>query len=74
EETTDFTVYLHADDLTLLRECNPSMLNTVPGRQKTRFQTSPEVARGGCMVQTRFGIVDARRETRAELVRQSLAL
>jgi flagellar biosynthesis/type III secretory pathway protein FliH len=37
-----------------------------------RFQPSPEVTPGGCLVQTRFGVIDARRETKLELIRQSL--
>jgi flagellar biosynthesis/type III secretory pathway protein FliH len=37
-----------------------------------RFQASSEVARGGCLVETRFGIVDAGRETKMALIRQSL--
>jgi flagellar biosynthesis/type III secretory pathway protein FliH len=37
-----------------------------------RFHDSPEVGRGGCLVQTRFGAIDARRETKLELIRKSL--
>jgi flagellar assembly protein FliH len=42
------------------------------GAEKTRFEGSPEVTRGGCMVQTRFGIVDGRRETKFARLRECL--
>jgi flagellar biosynthesis/type III secretory pathway protein FliH len=34
--------------------------------------SSTEVSRGGCVVQTRFGVIDARRETKLELLQESL--
>lgn len=37
-----------------------------------RFAGSSEVTRGGCLVQTRFGVIDARRETKVEQIRQAL--
>ena len=72
EDSAEFHVYLHADDLALLQKCNSPVLLPGPGNEAVRFQTSPEVTRGGCLVQTRFGVVDARRETKLELIRQSL--
>jgi flagellar biosynthesis/type III secretory pathway protein FliH len=33
-----------------------------------------EVTRGGCFVQTRFGIIDARRETKMNQLRQTLSV
>jgi flagellar biosynthesis/type III secretory pathway protein FliH len=38
-----------------------------------RFHDSAQVSRAGCLVQTRFGAIDARRETKLEAIRQSLA-
>ena len=72
EESAEFHVFLHADDLALLQKCNSPVLLPGPGNEAVRFQASPEVTPGGCLVQTRFGIVDARRETKLELIRQSL--
>jgi flagellar assembly protein FliH len=72
EESAEFHIYLHADDLALLQKCNSPILLPGPGNEAVRFQPSPEVTRGGCLVQTRFGVVDARRETKLELIRQSL--
>jgi flagellar assembly protein FliH len=72
EESSEFHVYLHADDLALLQKCNSPVLLPGPGNEAVRFQASAEVTRGGCLVQTRFGVIDARRETKLELIQQSL--
>ena len=72
EESTEFHVYLHADDLALLQKCNSPVLLPGPGNEAVRFQASTEVMRGGCLVRTRFGVVDAGRETKLALIRQSL--
>jgi len=42
------------------------------GAQEFRFLSSPEVTRGGCLVQTQFGTVDARRETKFDLLQRTL--
>jgi len=73
EQNAEFDVLLHADDLALLRQCNSPILLPAPGNGSIRFHSSAEVSRGGCLVRTRFGAIDARRETKLELVRQSLA-
>jgi flagellar assembly protein FliH len=72
EAGQDMVVLLHAEDLGLLEKANDPMLLTTIGGEKIRFQASPELTRGGCLVQTRFGTMDARRETKFELLKQSL--
>ena len=72
EESTELHICLHADDLALLQRCNSAMLRPGPGNEALRFDASPEVTRGGCLVRTRFGVVDARRETKMDLIRRSL--
>lgn len=72
EEATEFFIQLHPEDLALLQRQSSSVLNAGTGEQKFHFHGSTEVGRGGCLVQTRFGIIDARRETRLETLRQSL--
>jgi flagellar biosynthesis/type III secretory pathway protein FliH len=44
----------------------------LPETGPLRFSGAAEVTRGGCIVQTRFGLVDARRETKMEQLRQAL--
>ena len=73
EENTEFHVYLHPDDLDLLRRANSDLLESQPGAQPAFFHAAPEVSRGGCLVRTRFGVMDGRRETKLELLKKSLA-
>jgi flagellar assembly protein FliH len=73
QESTEFDVFLHADDLALLKECSSPVLLPGPGNESMRFHSSSEVSRGGCLVETRFGLIDARRETKLALMRQCLA-
>ena len=72
EESTEIQIFLHADDLALLQRNNSSVLLPGPGNEAMRFSASAEVTRGGCLVETRFGVIDACRETKLKLIRQSL--
>jgi flagellar assembly protein FliH len=73
EDTADFTVQLHPDDLALLERTNSPLLLPQGAQERVRFQPSAHVSRGGCLVQTRFGVIDARRETKIEILRQALS-
>ena len=72
EETAEIAIQLNPDDLALLRKHNSPILNGVPEAGPLRFTSSADVTRGGCLVQTRFGLIDARRETKMEQLRQAL--
>jgi flagellar assembly protein FliH len=72
EGTTRMTVRLHPSDLELLQKSGSPLLSGAEGSDEVRFLGSPEVARGGCLVQTRFGTVDARRETKFDLLKRNL--
>ena len=73
EDTAEIIIQLHPDDLALLRQHNSPVLEGLPETGPLRFIGSAEVTRGGCIVQTRFGLVDARRETKMEQLRTVLA-
>jgi len=71
ESTAEITVLLHPEDLALL----PQPAEQVTGQAESgplQFAASPEVSRGGCLVRTRFGVIDARRETKVKQLRQTL--
>ena len=72
EDSAEIAVHLHPDDLALLRKHQSPILQGLPETGPLKFVSSSEVTRGGCMVHTRFGLLDARRETKIEQVRQSL--
>ena len=72
EGTAQFTVRLHPADLELLQNSDSPLLAGGDGVKDFRFLCSPEVTRGGCLVQTHFGTVDARRETKFDLLQRTL--
>ncbi len=71
EENAEFHVKLHPSDLDLLVKAESPLL-TSSATTKVHFQPSPDISRGGCIVQTKFGVIDARRETKLDLLRTSL--
>lgn len=73
EDAAELNVQLHADDLALLQKINSPLLLPQGGRESIHFHSSPQVTRGGCMVQTRFGVIDARRETKIEILKNTLS-
>ena len=73
EVTTQMTIRLHPADLELLQNAESPLLKQDAEGSEIRFLPSSEVTRGGCVVQTRFGTVDARRETKFDLLKRSLA-
>jgi len=72
EDATEITVQLHPDDLALLRKNNSAALTSPPDGGSLRFVGSKEVTRGGVLLQTRFGLIDARRETKMEQIKETL--
>ena len=72
QDTAEIQVQVHPDDLALLRQHQAAILNGLPESGPLRFVPASDVGRGGCVIQTRFGLIDARRETKIEQLRQSL--
>lgn len=72
EQTSNLTVLLNPMDYELLQQANAPLLLNEAGGERLKFQTSAQVTRGGCLIQTSFGVVDARRETKLEALKQSL--
>ena len=73
EQSTNLTVLVNPMDYELLQQANAPVLLTEVGGQRLKLQPSPQVTRGGCLVQTHFGVIDARHETKLEALKQSLA-
>jgi flagellar assembly protein FliH len=70
-----FTVHLHPRDLDLLREA-PQLASwldgSAPGAGAPRWVADPEVPRGGCLITSADGTLDARLESQLEALRQLL--
>ncbi|HZR17980.1 MAG TPA: FliH/SctL family protein [Verrucomicrobiae bacterium] len=73
EDSAELTVQLNPEDLALLRKHGSSVLEGMLDKGPLRFVASGEVTRGGCLVQTRFGVIDARREVKFEQLAQALS-
>lgn len=74
QDTAEIAVQLHPDDFALLRKHKSPLLKDSPETGPLRFAASAEVSRGGCIIQTRFGLVDALRETKIEQLRKAVNL
>lgn len=71
-DTAEVTIRLHPEDLALLQRHGSPLLEGSGETGPLRFVAAPEVGRGGCVVVTRFGFIDARRETKLEQLRQAM--
>ena len=74
QDTAEISIRLHPEDLALLQKHQSPVLGGLPETGPLRFSGSPEVTRGGCIVHTRFGLIDALRETKLEQLRKAANL
>lgn len=72
EDGSSVRVQLHADDLALLKKEGSEILEDDGDTGALAVEVSSEVSRGGCILRTRFGDIDARREIKIEQVKQAL--
>jgi flagellar assembly protein FliH len=72
EDTTHCTILLHEEDLALLKNNQSPILEEFAPEDHVRFSAAEEVTRGGCIIQTHFGVIDARRETKINQLQQAL--
>jgi flagellar assembly protein FliH len=72
EEATELHVYLHADDLALLKEIDSELLTSGSHPPHFHFHVAPGITRGGCLVKTQFGILDASRENKVALLKEAI--
>jgi len=73
EDTAEVVIQLHPEDLALLQKHKSDVLKPPPNSKPLQFSSSAEVTRGGCLLRTRFGVIDARRETKLDQLREALA-
>src|SRR5690606_28023877 len=68
---TRYTIRLHPEDLTLLEAIQSGIL---PGQEQDEVRVAADatVERGGCVVETPFGIVDANRSTKFERIERAV--
>lgn len=71
EESSHYTIFVNPADLQLLEAKTSSLLSCGETRKIT-VTASTEISRGGCIVETPFGRVDARRETKFDLLKAAI--
>lgn len=71
-ESDSFTVCVHPDDLAVVEERKPLFLASIKGLQNIYVKASPDIERGGCLVESQLGEVDATIAGQLEEVRKTL--
>jgi flagellar assembly protein FliH len=72
ENQAGVEVCLNPEDLELLKGTDSSLLRPEGRTSRVVFQASSDIGRGDCLVRTRFGTIDGRRETKYALLRKNL--
>ncbi|MDB6131151.1 MAG: hypothetical protein JWM04_2258 [Verrucomicrobiales bacterium] len=68
DRNTEFTVHIHPEDLKIMEHfaCGSMELTGM------KMQADSGITRGGCVVKTDFGIIDATRETKLDKLRAAM--
>ncbi|MSR66489.1 MAG: hypothetical protein EXS24_03845 [Pedosphaera sp.] len=72
EQQSGIVIYMNPEDIALLRDDHSAMLADSPHSRKIQFVADTKISRGGCLVETESGVIDGQRETRMELLKQTL--
>lgn len=73
ENDIEVSVHLHPEDLKLLKESGSELLDESPHQRRVCYIKDAEISRGGCLVETRCGLIDGSRETREKLLRETVS-
>ena len=73
ENDVEVSVHLHPADLKLLKESGSELLADSPHQRRVHYIKDAEISRGGCLVETRCGLIDGSRETREKLLRETVS-
>lgn len=65
------TIKINPDDLTEAEKAMPSLSKIVEDLEKVELKTDPLITRGGCLVETNIGMIDARIESQLEELKDS---
>ncbi len=70
-EGTSLKLHLNPADAELIEKRFMDRLSP-PGKHKIELVTDPKITRGGCLLETKFGLIDATTETRWEEISRSI--
>lgn len=68
----DVVIRIHPDDLALVERGKPRLVERVQSARSVTFRPDGAVARGGCIVESELGIVDARLATQLDAIERAL--
>ncbi len=71
EHAGRITIRLHPEDLKILAELSPAVTAGRPDADCTQFEADPGITRGGCLILTDSGEVDARLEHQLQVVEEA---
>jgi type III secretion protein L len=71
-EAREIVVRAHPDDLAALERGRPRLIERAKRASAVTFRADPQVRRGGCILETELGIVDARLSTQLDAIERSL--
>lgn len=71
-EADSYTVQVHPDDLQIIEEHKPLFLASIQGLDNVHFKADPAIDRGGCLVESAVGQVDATIAGQLEVIEQAL--
>jgi len=63
---------INPGDMDFVNENRPEFFANVKGLQSVTIEADPDIARGGCFIETQYGDVDARIQTQLEKVESSI--
>ncbi len=66
------TVRINPEDAAEAEKVVPALIEMVGDLEKVSFKSDPSITRGGCLIETNIGMIDARLENQLESLRQSM--
>jgi type III secretion protein L len=69
----DITLRVHPDDLRAVEAARPRLRALLLRAPDLALRADPAVGRGGCLVETEAGVIDARLETQLDAIERALA-
>lgn len=68
----EMTIKINPEDAAEAKKVLPTLSDEVEDIEKVSFKADPQIARGGCQVETNIGMIDARLEVQLESLRARL--
>ncbi|MBI1842467.1 MAG: hypothetical protein HYR88_16640 [Verrucomicrobia bacterium] len=73
EEAAEVTVQIHPEDAALMEQIGWEQAQDGHGLRSIRIVKDSRIERGGCVVQTAFGVVDNQRSTKVRQLQEAIA-